>query len=109
MSPTYVPDLVNTCLDLLVDKESGIWHLSNGTAVTWAQLARLAAEAAGIDADQVKELPAEQLDFVAARPPYCALGTERGVLMPPLTDALDRYCALRARSITTGARNQAGI
>ena len=109
VSPTYVPDLVNTCLDLLVDKESGIWHLSNGTAVTWAQLARLAAEAAGIDAAQLNEVPAEQLDFVAARPAYCALGTERGVLMPPLPDALERYCALRARSISTGALNRAGV
>jgi dTDP-4-dehydrorhamnose reductase len=30
VSPTYVPDLVNACLDLLIDKECGIWHLTNG-------------------------------------------------------------------------------
>ena len=34
VSPTYVPDLVNTCLDLLIDKGKGIWHLTNSTAVT---------------------------------------------------------------------------
>lgn len=49
MSPTYVPGLVHTCLDLLIDKENGIWHLNNGTAVTWAQLAQLAAEVTGVD------------------------------------------------------------
>ena len=29
VSPTYVPDLVNACLDLLVDRENGIWHIAN--------------------------------------------------------------------------------
>jgi dTDP-4-dehydrorhamnose reductase len=39
ISPTYVPDLVNVCLDLLVDRESGIWHLANHGDVSWAQFA----------------------------------------------------------------------
>ncbi|WP_229507739.1 sugar nucleotide-binding protein [Massilia sp. Dwa41.01b] len=34
VSPTYVPDLVHTCLDLLIDKEKGIRHLTSGSAVT---------------------------------------------------------------------------
>ena len=29
VSPTYVPDLVHACLDLLIDGESGLWHLTN--------------------------------------------------------------------------------
>ena len=33
ISPTYVPDLVNAALDLLLDGESGIWHLSNDGAL----------------------------------------------------------------------------
>jgi dTDP-4-dehydrorhamnose reductase len=41
VSPTYVPDLVNVSLDLLIDRERGIWHLTNGEAVTWAELARI--------------------------------------------------------------------
>ena len=48
MTPTYVPDLVNTCLDLLIDRECGVWHLSNGDAMSWADLARRAAAAAGV-------------------------------------------------------------
>jgi dTDP-4-dehydrorhamnose reductase len=55
VSPTYVPDLVNACLDLLIDKESGIWHLSNGQAMSWADLARRACAMAGIDAAGLEE------------------------------------------------------
>ena len=36
ISPTYVPDLVNAALDLLIDGETGIWHLANRGAVSWA-------------------------------------------------------------------------
>ena len=28
VSPTYVPDLVSTALDLLMDGERGLWHLA---------------------------------------------------------------------------------
>ena len=33
VSPTYVPDLVDATLDLLIDSERGIWHLTNDGAV----------------------------------------------------------------------------
>jgi dTDP-4-dehydrorhamnose reductase len=98
ISPTYVPDLVNAALDLLVDKEKGIWHLTNGTAVTWSQLASMAAEAAGVDPSRLEERPADRLGHSAIRPAYSALGSERAVLLPPLCDALERYAALRAES-----------
>ena len=97
ITPTYVPDLVNTCLDLLIDKERGIWHLSNGTALTWAELAQQAAQAAGLDARSLEPVSAAQLGHVATRPAYCALGSERALLMPPLEDALERYSRLRVK------------
>ena len=28
--PTYLPDLVQASLDLLIDGETGVWHLTNG-------------------------------------------------------------------------------
>jgi dTDP-4-dehydrorhamnose reductase len=34
VSPTYVPDLVNAALDLLIDDERGIWHLTNRGATS---------------------------------------------------------------------------
>lgn len=38
-APTYVPDLVHSCLDLLIDGEHGIWHLANPDPAGRAPLA----------------------------------------------------------------------
>jgi dTDP-4-dehydrorhamnose reductase len=91
VSPTYVPDLVQTCLDLLIDEERGIWHLSNGEPVSWADLARRVAALAGHDPALVDAQPATALEGRAAQPRYSALASERGNLMPTLDDALARY------------------
>ncbi|MFK3738422.1 family 1 glycosylhydrolase [Massilia sp. TN1-12] len=95
VSPTYVPDLVHTCLDLAIDAEAGIWHLANAGAVTWAELARKAADAAGIDAATLQAVPAAELGMAAARPRYAAMTSERGILLPPLDNAIARYLELR--------------
>jgi len=91
VSPTYVPDLVNASLDLLVDRERGVWHLTNGEAITWADLARKACEAAGVDARTLVEKLAAECGYKAVRPGYSALGSERGLMLPSLDDALARY------------------
>ncbi len=91
ISPTYVPDLVNVCLDLLIDAECGIWHLANDGAVTWAELARMAAKMAGLDPGYVVGRPTSALRLAATRPLYSVLGSERGWLMPNLDNALHRY------------------
>ena len=97
VSPTYVIDLVHATLDLLIDGECGIWHLANQGAVTWAGLARLAAERAGVPPRGVRARSFGDLGLVAARPHYSALGSERAPLMPTLDDALARY--LRHRTL----------
>jgi dTDP-4-dehydrorhamnose reductase len=91
VSPTYVPDLAQASLDLLVDGEHGLWHLSNRGEVTWARFARMAAEAASLDMRLVQGLDTVDLGHVALRPRYSALGSERHLLMPKLEDALCRY------------------
>src|ERR1043165_2784290 len=91
VSPTYVPDLVNTVLDLLIDGEHGIWHVANSGGVTWAEFARLAAIKAGRDPAAVKPRPGRALGFVAPRPSFTALASERGSFMAPFEDSLDRY------------------
>ncbi len=91
ITPTYVPDLVQTCLDLLIDCERGIWHLATPTPLSWADLARAAAEVAGLDPAGVRGLPLAALDLPARRPCYSALGSERGVLLRPLDGALAHY------------------
>ena len=95
ISPTYVPDLVHVCLDLLIDGESGIWHLANAGDVSWAELAARAAELAGIDASSLAPCTSARLGQVAARPRHGVLGSERAALMPPLDDALRRFLAER--------------
>jgi dTDP-4-dehydrorhamnose reductase len=91
VSPTYVPDLVNACLDLLIDRECGIWHLTNGAAMSWADLARRAALAAGVDPAGLEVRSAVELGMPAPRPLNSALGSERGLILPSFDDALTRY------------------
>jgi len=91
VSPTYVPDLVEACLDLLIDGERGIRHLSNEGALTWAELARLAAHRAGLDPGLVEARPTVLMQLAAPRPLYSVLASERGQLLPTLEDALGRY------------------
>jgi dTDP-4-dehydrorhamnose reductase len=97
VSPTYVPDLVNVALDLLIDRECGIWHLSNGEAMSWSDLARRACAAAGIEPHGLAERSAFDLGLAAPRPGYSALSSERGLLLPSFEDALARY--LREREV----------
>jgi dTDP-4-dehydrorhamnose reductase len=103
VSPTYVPDLVHTCLDLLVDGEAGIWHLTNGEAITWADLLLKAAGKAGIDAGMLDPRESNQLGYVAPRPSYSALCSERAGFLPGLDDALERYLQLRQQEIKNDA------
>ena len=93
VSPTYVPDLVQRCLDLLVDHASGLWHLSNGEPITWADLALRAAHLAQVDASRLEPQPWERMGWLATRPNYSALGSTRAPEMPSLDDALRRYLA----------------
>ena len=97
VSPTYVPDLVNTSLDLLIDGECGVWHLANPSEIAWAELARLAAKQAGVYTGRVDARPTKELGLVAPRPIYSALGSERGVLLPPLDHAIARYLQEREK------------
>ena len=91
ISPTYVPDLVNTCLDLLLDAERGVWHLTNTGEVTWAELARWAATLAGLDTWLVEGRPLASFKWPAPRPRFSPLASERGQVMPSLANALERY------------------
>jgi len=93
ISATYVPDLVDASLDLLIDGESGLWHLSNPGPVTWLALAERAMDVAGVSSGRIEPRRLDEMGLRAARPRYCALGSERGQLLPPLDDALRRYVA----------------
>jgi dTDP-4-dehydrorhamnose reductase len=86
ISPTYVPDLVDAVLDLLLDGEMGIWHVVNDGVTTWMDLARSAAKLAGLDAGALE--PAQPPEFL---PRYSAMTSERGTILRPWDKALADY------------------
>jgi dTDP-4-dehydrorhamnose reductase len=98
--PTYVPDLANAVLDLVIDGETGIWHLSNGQSVSWDGFAHMIARALElpqslVESDFTPEQPAK-------RPPFTALGTLNGPRMPSLASAIDRYVSERRDARVVG-------
>ena len=103
VSPTYVPDLVHACLDLLVDGETGVWHLSNGHALTWADLARRVAALVHADAASLRPCTSAHLALAARRPRYSALGSQRACPLPTLDDALTRCLAAGACDLLDAA------
>jgi dTDP-4-dehydrorhamnose reductase len=84
VSPTYVPDLVHEVLNLLIDGATGLWHLSNAGEMSWRDLAARAARLGGYDEDLVTEAD----DRPALN---TALTSARGVLLPGVDGALDRF------------------
>jgi len=88
VSPTYVRDLAMSSLDLLIDGETGLWHLSNQAALSWFDFARMAARAAGLDESAIDPV---RMAGIAPRPAHVVLHSERGRVMPDLDDALSRY------------------
>lgn len=91
VSPTYVPDLANGVLDLLIDGESGLWHLANQGAVSWHGFAEEALRRSGLPAHGLEGIPTEQLGLRARRPAYVPLTSERGQILGSLEEALERY------------------
>ncbi len=90
VSPTYVPDLVHTSLDLLLDGDHGIFHVTNGDVLSWAQLAEKVALFGGFDKSLIKAGSQHIMHWQAKRPRFSALKSERGIQLPSLDDALER-------------------
>ncbi|HEX8307810.1 MAG TPA: family 1 glycosylhydrolase [Allosphingosinicella sp.] len=89
VSPTYVPDLCHATLDLLVDGETGLWHLANDGELSWYEFAVRVAEGAGYDpALLVAEEGPERLST--------ALTSKRGMMLRSFDSALEEFL----RSVT---------
>jgi dTDP-4-dehydrorhamnose reductase len=91
VSPTYLPDLVNASLDLMIDGAEGIWHLTNQGSTTWAAFAAAAARQLGISEELIDACDSSALALPAMRPHYSVLGSARGQLLPTLDDAIERF------------------
>ncbi|WP_221091301.1 family 1 glycosylhydrolase [Deinococcus aquaedulcis] len=97
VSPVYAPDLLNEALNLLMDGERGVWHLTHGAPLTLAEwhwkLAGLLgqqAPAPGRSLPGTAGLDVLELGFAASGP---ALLSARGWPLPPLEQALGRWWA----------------
>lgn len=91
ITPTFVPDLCDAVLDLVIDGETGVWHLSNGHPLTWSDFAVRVLDVCGLDTSLVEAVPGQHLGWAARRPRQCALQSERGNLMGELDRALMRF------------------
>jgi dTDP-4-dehydrorhamnose reductase len=98
ISPTYVPDLVHTSLDLLVDHERDIWHVANKGSLTWTDLAYEVADQLDLDHHLITAVPSSGMGWVAERPKYSVLSSEKCGIMPSLENALERYFEARKKS-----------
>lgn len=91
ISPTYIPDLVNKALDLLIDQEEGIWHLTNDGTLTWSDFAKIIAEKGRYNIKNVVCCCQREIDWKATRPAYSVLESNKGVKLPSLEHAIDRF------------------
>lgn len=91
VSPTYVPDLTENTLNLLLDDECGIWHLTNNCAISWADLALEVADRAKLNQSLIKPILLEEMRYTAVRPKNSTLESGKGIYLPSLHNAFDRY------------------
>jgi dTDP-4-dehydrorhamnose reductase len=95
-SATYTLDAGHKIMEVVEARRYGLYHLSNQGPCTRWELARHAAELAGLDAAKVVGIPAEQMGRRASRLKYAVMemaGLERTGLAPPRhwREALGEY------------------
>ncbi|WP_245409699.1 family 1 glycosylhydrolase [Allosphingosinicella vermicomposti] len=86
VSPTYVPDLCHATLDLLIDGEKGVWHLTNQGSLSWHEFARRIADRAGYDGSLIAPVP-------SGEGANTALISRCGALLRPVDHAIDDFVA----------------
>ena len=91
ITPTYVPHLVRVALDLLIDGEQGLWHLTNETELSWAEFAEAVADSLNLPRHLIRAVPGARLNQMAPRPSRVPLATGRGAHLPSLADALGEF------------------
>jgi dTDP-4-dehydrorhamnose reductase len=89
VSPTFLPHAEHPILDLLLDEESGVWHVANSGAVSWRELLTTVAREARAPAfgwDTSDDAPAS-----GPRRRMRVLSSARGSFLPSVEHALEGY------------------
>jgi dTDP-4-dehydrorhamnose reductase len=80
---SYIPDVVDHALDLLIDGESGRWQLVNPSEMSWFAFGQLIAKNAGLDTELVTKVIAQAAHVSDPNQSY--------LVMPTLANALNRF------------------
>jgi dTDP-4-dehydrorhamnose reductase len=102
--PSFAADVAGMVRRLVVERRTGIFHVTNQGAVSWYELARAVMESAGLDPDRVRPIATTDLDPPRAAPRPANSVLDNAALrlagLPPLPhyrESLDRLVAeLRA-------------
>jgi dTDP-4-dehydrorhamnose reductase len=100
ISPTYLSHLVHTCLDLLIDGATGIWHVTNSGQTSWYNLLCEVGSMLGLNTDNIIGQSVAEFGYIAQRPRYSALTSHHGALLPPLADSIEQFC-MQWQSVTS--------
>jgi dTDP-4-dehydrorhamnose reductase len=95
-SATYTLDAASKIMEVVEARRYGLYHLSNLGGVSRLELARRAAELAGLDPDKIIGKPAAEMRRPAARLKYAVMAMDAleraGFALPrPWQDALAEY------------------
>lgn len=91
ISPAYVPDLVHVVLDMMIDNESGIRHVSNQQEISYYDFVKLSLRLAGLNDFIISPAPSSGLNYPARRPMYSVLESSSGIVLPSFESALTSY------------------
>ncbi len=89
ISLVYLPDLAQMALDLLIDDEIGVWHLSNGGEVKYSELLQQIENLPLSPQVSFSPIPLEDFSYGATS--RYVLGSAKGSFLPTLDHALNRY------------------
>ena len=94
-SPAYAPALANRTIELAIRKETGVFHVGGGMAVSWFDYARTIFEVAGLK-PELQPTNEREYRTAARRPKFSALSNAKieklGLApMPSLREALEDY------------------
>jgi len=102
-SPTYSVDLARALIQLCRQGASGMVHVTNRGECSWYEFASEIIACSGLDTI-VRETTSDKFVRPAERPKYSVLSPEslekRGIAMPGWQDALQRYLAERASTLS---------
>jgi len=91
ISPTYIPHLVFVSLDLLIDKERGIWHITNEDALSWKAFAKKIALKGGYDPELVRGVSISSSQQGPRTPKNAVLTSQKGSFLKTIDVALNCF------------------